>query len=185
MSEERALSVTRLPAEDGATSSDELALSVTRLLAEACSTVAVAESLTGGLLGAAFTDVPGASAVFRGGITPYATDLKTSLLDVPAELLERNGPVAPDVAAAMADGVRRRLASTYGLAATGVAGPEPQGDVSPGTVYVAFADRRGAVVRRLHLAGNRNAVRTQTVHGALELVWTRLRSPADGEAPTR
>ncbi len=86
--------------------------------------MAVAESLTGGLVGAAITEVAGASAAFRGGITAYATDLKGSLLGVDPDLLADQGPVSPEVAAAMAEGVREALSADVGLATTGVAGPD-------------------------------------------------------------
>ena len=88
-------------------------------------TVAVAESLTGGLVAAALTDVPGSSAAFRGGVVAYATELKAELLGVDAVMLRRHGAVYPPVAAAMARGVRARLGATYGVATTGVAGPSP------------------------------------------------------------
>src|SRR5215470_10980125 len=89
-------------------------------------TLAVAESLTGGLLAATLVDVPGASKVFRGGLVVYATDLKASLAGVPADLLAERGPVDPDVAVALAAGARERCGATWGLGTTGVAGPEPQ-----------------------------------------------------------
>src|SRR3954464_3816091 len=90
-------------------------------------TLAVAESLTGGLLAAEFVAVPGASAVFRGGVVAYATDLKAALLGVPAPLLNSHGPVAPSVAAALAAGARERCGADWAAATTGVAGPDPQG----------------------------------------------------------
>lgn len=108
-------------------------------LSERGQTVAVAESLTGGLVCAALVEVPGASAAVRGAVVSYATDLKHRLLDVDAGLLARNGPVDPDVAAQMALGVRERLGADWGLATTGVAGPDPQDGVAPGRVYLAVA----------------------------------------------
>lgn len=126
-------------------------------------TVAVAESLTGGLLAAALVEVPGASAVFRGGIVAYATDLKATLLGVPGELLDRHGAVHPDVAAAMADGVRARLNATFGLATTGVAGPDPADGQPAGTVFIAVSRERGAQPRGLRLGGGRASIREQTV----------------------
>ena len=87
--------------------------------------IAVAESLTGGLLAGALTDVPGASAVFRGGVIAYATDLKAELLGVDRALLAAQGAVSPEVAEAMAAGVRDRLGAAVGAATTGVAGPDP------------------------------------------------------------
>ena len=133
-------------------------------------TLAVAESLTGGLLTARIVDVPGASVVLRGGVVAYATDLKQALLGVDAGLLARCGPVDPDVAAAMARGVRERLGATWGVATTGVAGPEPQDGRRPGTVFVATAGPDGAQVRELHLAGDRAAIREQAVAAALTLL---------------
>src|ERR687883_1168607 len=125
-------------------------------------TLAVAESLTGGALTAAVVDVPGASTVLRGGVVAYATDLKHALLGVDADLLAAEGPVHPEVARQMADGVRERLGATWGLATTGVAGPDPQDGVPPGTVYVAITgpDDR---VERLLLPGDRGEVRAATV----------------------
>jgi nicotinamide-nucleotide amidase len=99
----------------------------------------VAESLTGGMLCSALIDVPGASAVVRGGVVSYATDLKHRLLGVDAGLLAANGPVDPDVATQMAHGVRERLGADWGVATTGVAGPDPQDGIAAGTVYIAVA----------------------------------------------
>jgi nicotinamide-nucleotide amidase len=141
------------------------------LLARA-GTLAVAESLTGGALAATVTAVPGVSATFRGGVVAYATELKRDLLGVPAELLERHGPVHPLVAAAMAAGARLRLGSTYGLATTGVAGPDPQDGHPPGEVYLGLAggEPLRLLHRRLDLTGDRAAVRAGTVRAALELL---------------
>jgi nicotinamide-nucleotide amidase len=108
-------------------------------LSERGQTVAVAESLTGGMVCAALVEVPGASAAVRGAVVAYATELKHRLLDVDGDLLARHGPVDPDVAAQMALGVRERLGADWGLATTGVAGPDPQDGVRPGRVYLAVA----------------------------------------------
>lgn len=132
-------------------------------------TLATAESLTGGLVGAALTDVPGVSAVYRGGVVVYATDLKATLAGVPEDLLAAVGPVHPDTAAALATGVRERLGATYGLATTGVAGPDPQAGVAAGTVYVAAAGPGAVRVRKLSLQGDRATVRQGSVLAALEL----------------
>lgn len=138
-------------------------------LLERRATLATAESLTGGLVGAELTGVPGVSAVYRGGLVVYATDLKASLCGVPAELLDRSGPVHPDTAAAMASGVRERLTATYGLATTGVAGPDPQDGHPAGEVYVAAAGPDDVRVRPLRLTGDRAAIRASTVAAVLEL----------------
>ena len=110
-------------------------------------TVAVAESLTGGALTDDLVTVPGASRCLRGGVVAYATDLKHALLGVDEGLLRREGPVHPDVARARAPGVRDRLAADYGVATTGVAGPDPQGGRPPGTFHVAVVGPLGVDVR--------------------------------------
>jgi len=137
-------------------------------------TVAVAESLTGGLLAAALTGVPGASAAFRGAVVAYATSLKATLLDVSPLLLEERGAVSPDVAAAMADGVRQRLGATFGAATTGVAGPDAAEGKPVGTVHIAVSAAGGVTVRSLALAGSRDEVRQQTVEETLGLLLHRL-----------
>ena len=138
-------------------------------LKERGETVATAESLTGGMVGAALTDVPGVSAVYRGGLVVYATDLKAKLAGVPEDLLAAVGPVHPDTAAALATGVRERLDATYGLATTGVAGPDPQAGIQAGTVYVAAAGPASVQVKKLQLSGDRAEIRRATVQAVLEL----------------
>lgn len=133
-------------------------------------TLACAESLTGGALVSAFVEVPGASAVVRGGVVAYATDLKTELLGVDPGLLAARGPVDPVVAREMADGVRLRLGADVGLATTGVAGPGTQHGHPVGTIFVAVATVRRTAVRPLRLAGNRDALRRATVLAAIALL---------------
>src|SRR5690242_20229383 len=122
------------------------------------------------MVGAVLTDVAGVSAVYRGGVVVYATDLKAKLAGVPQDLLDAVGPVHPDTAAALATGVRERLEATYGVATTGVAGPDPQAGVEAGTVYVAAAGPSSVQVRKLQLSGDRQAVRQASVEAALQLV---------------
>ncbi len=133
-------------------------------------TLAVAESLTGGAVASTVVDVPGASRVLRGGVVAYATDLKSTLLGVDPTLLARSGPVDPDVAAQMADGVRVRLGADLGAATTGVAGPQPQDGHPPGEVHVAVAWDGGVRVRSVHRAGDRSAIRAGALTTVLELV---------------
>lgn len=147
-----------------------------RLLARGA-TVAAAESLTGGLLGAALTARPGASMVFRGGVVAYSTDLKEQLLGVPGPLLAAEGAVSAQVAGAMAGGVRDRLQATYGISLTGVAGPDPQDGHPPGTVFVGAAGPDEGQVREVQLSGDRSTIRLSAVRAALEL----LRDLLDGE----
>ena len=152
----------------------ELAAEIVGVLTDRGQTVAVAESLTGGLLGAAITAIPGASVVFRGGIIAYATELKAALLGVPTDLLAAHGAVHPDVAAAMASGARDRLGATFGAATTGVAGPDPADGKPPGTVHIAVSSGPQSVIRNLALAGDRDEIRRDTVEQALRLLWSVL-----------
>jgi len=154
----------------------------TRLIAELTRlgmTIAVAESLTGGLVVAELVSVPGASAVVRGGVVAYATELKSTLLGVDAELLAARGPVDPEVARQMAEGVRRRLGSDgrpadIGLATTGVAGPEQQGGHPVGEVWLGLAMDGVLEARGLTLGGDRASIRTATVSESLMFVLERL-----------
>jgi len=134
--------------------------------------VAVAESLTGGLLVAELVAVPGASLVVRGGVVAYATELKRSLLGVSAELLTAEGPVHPEVARQMATGVRQLLSidgtpADIGLATTGVAGPGPQDGHSAGEVYVAIAIGDRVEVLHLQIPGSRDDIRMRVVSESL------------------
>ena len=153
----------------------ELATEIIGRLTRAGETVATAESLTGGLVAAALTDVPGSSNAFRGGVVAYATELKAEVLGVDVGLLKRHGPVYAPVAAAMADGVRQRLGATIGIATTGVAGPGPQDGHPAGTVHVAVSLADDTVVRTMALAGGRDEVRRLTVERVLGLLLGRLR----------
>jgi len=139
-------------------------------------TLAVAESLTGGLVMATLTDVPGVSAVLRGGAVVYATDTKASMLGVDDALLVAKGPVSAEVAAAMAVGVRNRWGADFGVATTGVAGPDPQGAHPAGEVYVAVSDADGSVVERLNLPGDvgRRQIRAEATEAALGLLAKRV-----------
>jgi nicotinamide-nucleotide amidase len=161
------------PSEPGATA--ELARRAVGLLIARAATVATAESLTGGLVAGALTSVAGVSAVFRGGVVAYAADLKTALLGVPAEMVARHGTVHPDVAAAMATGVRQRLRAAYGVATTGVAGPGPAEGKDQGTVFVAVHGPSGISGSALRLAGDRQEVREQSVRSVLFLLVRALR----------
>jgi nicotinamide-nucleotide amidase len=126
-------------------------------------TVAVAESLTGGLLCAALTETAGASATVRGGLVVYATDLKSRL-----------AAVDPEVALALARGARTRLDATFGLGVTGVAGPDAQDAKPVGTVFAAVAGPHGGVVREHRLSGERAAIRAAAVQACLNLLLTEL-----------
>jgi nicotinamide-nucleotide amidase len=149
------------------------------MLAQRGLTVAAAESLTGGELTAELTSVPGASAVVLGGAVVYATGLKHSLLGVDADLLAAVGPVHPEVARQLAEGVRLRLAvdgrpADLGLSTTGVAGPDRQGGRAVGTVFVGIATAAGTRVVELALSGDRAGIRRQVVERVVEEVATTL-----------
>ena len=143
---------------------------VQALLSAAGQTVAVAESLTGGLLGAALSARPGSSAVFRGGLVVYATDLKASLAGVPDTALTSYGAVSPETATALAEGVRARLGADWGIGVTGVAGPQEQEGHPVGTVHVAVSGPSGTTVRSLRLPGDRDRVRALAVTACLDLL---------------
>jgi nicotinamide-nucleotide amidase len=163
-----------------------LAARVLALLRERGQTLAVAESLTGGLVAAELTSVPGASRSFRGSVTAYATDVKASVLGVEPGLLTARGAVDPDVAEQMAEGVRSVLSADYGIATTGVAGPEPQDGKPVGTVYVAVAGTRGSAVVSPALSGDRAGIRQATVEAVLGLLHETLRAePEPGAARGR
>ncbi|MER7990976.1 nicotinamide-nucleotide amidohydrolase family protein [Streptomyces noursei] len=137
--------------------------------------LAVAESLTGGLVAGELTGVPGASRVVRGSVTAYATDVKRELLGVDGALLDARGAVDGEVARQMAAGVRRVLGADWGIATTGVAGPEPQDGQPVGTVYVAVQGPDGAgKARRLALAGDRDRIRRDSVQAVLALLLSEL-----------
>ncbi|WP_395243445.1 CinA family protein [Agromyces sp. MMS24-K17] len=150
----------------------EVARALVAELARRGLTLAVAESLTGGLVAAAVVDVPGASAVLIGGVVAYATPVKHSLVGVDAALLAERGAVDPQVAEQLADGVRRACAvdgrpADVGIGTTGVAGPDPQDGHEAGEVYVGIASPRGIRSVRLALDGGRAVIRRGAVEAAL------------------
>lgn len=167
----------------------DVAERVIELLAAQGLRIAVAESLTGGLVAAALTSVPGASVVVSGGIVAYDTEVKHSLLGVDDRLLAREGAVHPEVARQMARGVREALAvggrrAEVGIATTGVAGPDWQDGRAPGTVYLGIADDRGADAIALELDGDRAAIRAATVRALLDAVLRRVEASGPREDQT-
>lgn len=131
------------------------------------STVATAESLTGGRLAARLTDVPGASETFLGGAVTYATALKTSMLGVAETIVAEHGVVSAECARAMASGVRAATGATYGISTTGVAGPDGQEGKPAGTVFVGIAGPGLLTHRELSLDGDRTAIQEQTCDAVL------------------
>jgi nicotinamide-nucleotide amidase len=149
-----------------------LELVVGELLRRDRSTLATAESCTGGMVATRLTDVPGSSDYFVGGVVCYSNELKTSLVGVPEELLEQHGAVSEAVARALARGVKERMGSHYAVGITGVAGPGGGSDDKPvGTVHIAVADRRGRTYHRVvRFPGHRDRVRRHSSQLALEMV---------------
>ena len=138
-------------------------------------TIAVAESLTGGLLVAELVRIPGASAVVRGGVVAYDTSLKRSLLHVDSSVLNVHGPVHADVAKQMAVGVRTLLAvnearADIGVSTTGVAGPGPTDGHPAGTVFIGLSTGSGSWAVPLQLYGNRAEIRAEAVRQAIDAV---------------
>lgn len=171
----------RRNAAGAAGGSGAAAADVLRLLAESNGTVAVAESLTGGMVAAELTAVPGASKSFRGSVTAYATELKHLVLGVDAGLLEAEGAVNPQVAEEMAAGVRRVLGASWGISTTGVAGPDPQDGQPVGTVFIAVAGPGVRKTARLRLKGSRAEIRRESARTVLELLASELRENLRGQ----
>jgi nicotinamide-nucleotide amidase len=134
------------------------------------STVATAESITGGRLVAALTSVAGSSAVVRGSVVAYSNDVKTSLLGVDRAILAEHGAVSADVAEQMAVGARDRLGATFGVATTGEAGPSSSSGSPVGRVYLAVAGPTGVMSRRLDASGDRAQIQQAAVEGALRML---------------
>jgi nicotinamide-nucleotide amidase len=128
--------------------------------------ISVAESLTGGGLADALSSLPGSSEIFRGSVTAYQPEIKSSLLQVPAELIAEFGVVSEEVAVSMADGVKQLMNSTWSISTTGVAGPGPSDGVAAGTVWVAIEGPISQTLQ-LELSGTREIVRNATIAGAI------------------
>lgn len=134
-------------------------------------TVATAESCTGGLVGAMLTEVPGASAVYKGGVISYWSEVKEQILGVSSDTLSAFGAVSEETAMQMARGIRETLKSDVAVSVTGLAGPEGDGSDHPvGTVYVGFADHEQVFAREYHFSGNRSEIRQQAAEAALGLL---------------
>jgi PncC family amidohydrolase len=150
------------------------------LLRAAGTSLATAESLTGGRLAAAITSVPGASMSYVGGFVTYATPLKESLLGVPHEVVEQYGVVSAECARAMASGCRLATGATYALATTGVAGPDSQEGKPVGTVFVGLSAPEGDTVLTMELIGDRHRIQDRACREALSALCGILR----GEQPS-
>jgi nicotinamide-nucleotide amidase len=162
---------------------DELATRLQTACLAAGSTVALAESCTGGLIAAALTDIAGSSGYFAGGVVSYSNESKRDLLGVDAAVLEAHGAVSAQVARAMAVGARERLGATFAASVTGIAGPDGGTAAKPvGLTYIGVADADGVDVRRIVWPGDRAANRRDSVIAVLEMLVGRVET-ADVEAP--
>jgi len=153
---------------------------VVKRLRELDLSIGTAESLTGGLVCAALTSVPGASTVVRGGVVAYASEVKADVLGVDPDLLAREGAVCEPVAAQLADGIRRVLGCAVGVSTTGVAGPDPADGQPVGTVFVGASGPWGILVEELTLTGDRDQIRSASVLAVLTLLERALENLCDG-----
>jgi nicotinamide-nucleotide amidase len=144
-----------------------IASSVVKRLAKKKATLSVAESITGGGLAAAITEVAGSSKVFLGGVIAYADEIKINQLDVDAKTIKKFTAVSEEVAKEMAIGVRKKFNSDYAIATTGVAGPGKAYGQKSGTVWVAIASKKEVFAIALALSGSRDLIRHATIESAL------------------
>jgi nicotinamide-nucleotide amidase len=152
----------------------ELASSLIKKLQENNLTLAVAESLTGGLVAASLTEIPGASKVFKGSITAYSDEIKQNVLNVNKETISKFTSISEQVALEMAINVRKIMKSDIGISTTGVAGPEKSAGFAPGLVFVAISIGDHNMCQKLEITGDRSKIRNQTVHEILQLTLSRL-----------
>ena len=144
---------------------------VAQLLTDNRATIAAAESCTGGLLAERLTRIPGSSTYFLGGAVCYSNELKTAWADVPPEMIASKGAVSSEVGMALAEGIRRRVRSTFGVGITGIAGPGGGSEEKPvGTVHLALASPTGVQERLVHLPGDRDGIRFYASQLALDMV---------------
>jgi nicotinamide-nucleotide amidase len=138
-------------------------------------TLAVAESCTGGLVAQRLTEIPGSSKYFVEGVVAYSNDAKIRTLSVNPELLKKYGAVSAEVAEAMAEGIRKRAGSDFGLSITGIAGPDGGSEEKPvGLVYIALSDEAHTEHRRLMIPGDRHLIRWRSSQFVLDLLRRRL-----------
>ena len=145
----------------------DLTTTVVKQLVKAGKSVSVAESITGGGLGAAITDVAGSSKIFLGGAITYSDLSKTKILEVPKRLITKHSAVSEEVAKAMAEGVRQLYKSDFAISTTGTAGPGKAYGKSAGTVWIAIASKSETIAVELLIAGDRATVRKSTIESAL------------------
>ncbi|PYT94528.1 MAG: competence/damage-inducible protein A [Acidobacteria bacterium] len=157
----------RIYSKDGSSMEEVIA----QLLTMNKATISAAESCTGGLLAERLTSIAGSSSYFLGGVVCYSNDLKTTWVNVPAELIQSKGAVSSEVAKALADGIRRSVGSTLGVGVTGIAGPGGGSEEKPvGTVHIALSHAGGVKERGVRFPGDREAIRWHASQLALDMV---------------
>lgn len=149
---------------------NESARHIVELLRERHESLAIAESLTGGALSSEIVSIPGASHILKGSIIAYSPEIKVRELSVAQETIDSRGVVSEEVALEMADGIRARMGTTWGIASTGVAGPGAFHEIPAGTVWLAIAGPKRRESLKLALDGDREDVRRGAVESALGLL---------------
>jgi nicotinamide-nucleotide amidase len=155
---------------------DVLAEIVIKSLKKSGRTLSVAESITGGGLGAALTSIPGASDVFLGGVIAYTDKSKLKILEVANSILRKESAVSEAAAKAMAESVRIKFKSDYAISTTGVAGPGKAYGQKAGTVWIGIASKKEVIAVALFLTGDRVAVRNATIESAFA-TFSRIIAP--------
>lgn len=153
-----------------------IAAALVALLKEKNLTISTAESLTAGLVSSAISEVSGASAVFKGGVSTYLNETKVSLLGVSEQAIANFGAVSAEVAQQMAQRVRTKLQTDCAIATTGIAGPDSLEGKAVGLVYLGFCDDNRLVVKELNLSGDRAQIRQQSAELAIDFALTNLQN---------
>jgi len=153
---------------------NDLAYELIQKLGQRHLTISVAESLTGGLVAASLTQIPGASAVFKGGIIAYRDEIKQQVLKVDPALITKFTSISEPVAQSMATNVRELMNTDIGIATTGVAGPDKSDGFAPGIVFVAISIGDHKICQKLELVGDRTQIRDQSVNEIFKLTLSQL-----------
>jgi len=153
---------------------NDLAYELIQKLGQRHLTISVAESLTGGLVAASLTQIPGASAVFKGGIIAYRDEIKQKVLKVDPALITKFTSISEPVAQSMATNVREIMNTDIGIATTGVAGPDKSDGFAPGIVFVAISIGDHKICQKLELVGDRTQIRDQSVNEIFKLTLSQL-----------
>ena len=153
---------------------NDLAYELIQKLSQQHLTISVAESLTGGLVAASLTQIPGASAVFKGGIIAYRDEIKRQVLKVDPALITKFTSISEPVAQSMATNIREIMNTDIGIATTGVAGPDKSDGFAPGIVFVAISIGDHKICQKLELVGDRTQIRDQSVNEIFKLTLSQL-----------